>query len=1234
MKFHWSREENWILLWITKYVKKCPKNKLKIWSENFYKRCPNKTHFKPTRRHTQAYNIEKAEIFTEQEIINMEQEIQDALEHGEIANIDILPPQPLTDLIQQVNTEVREIVLIQAPEATKESYNISAGDLFDEADDESFEGFPNSDDTQEIELRIENKEINKSNLDDNTNNNLEQELFDMIAEIRRETTVQQVRNDQQLTNQFTDNEEANLYIDQILNQYFSYKERPISSRVRLPKVIITKKLKQKIKKVNEALKEIVSPNCSLTELNLLNYAAAIVAQGEQTNRSTTNNNKRKKGNFIPKWKRKQMEKLQQARKDSSIISEYVRGIRSAHLSRQVDRIRKDHRNEDIIDLDAIQLNLNNKIKAIGNSIRIYDEKFKSKVENKQFLENPQKFYRNMGKNQIQIRSPPDKQELERFWKNIYENPEQHNLETNWLEELREDFQPIPQMQDIDITEEEFKKQIASTSNFKSPGIDQVQNFWIKQFPALHKEYANALNRIMHNEEGPPEWLTEGVTYLLPKTQETQLPNKYRPITCLPTIYKMLTGIITEKISHHFEVYNLISEEQAGGRKNTYGVKEQLLLNKTILENCRNRQTNLHMAWIDYKKAYDSVPHSWIIECLKLYKVNPSIINFINEIIPNWKTSLKLYHEAGEITIPDVNIKRGIYQGDSLSPLLFIMAIDPLSKLINKSNTGYNLKRRSECKTIVNHLLYMDDLKLYAASESQLTKQLEIVKQFSDDIKMQFGLDKCGKLSLVKGKQSRSDGIQIDHDTFIRELERDENYKYLGILENEKIDHKEMRNTVTKEYYSRIRKVLKTSLTPKNKITAINQLAIPILQNTFGVITWPQNIINGIDVKTRKLLTINKLFYKNQDHNRLYLPRRKGGMGLINVNQSHRSTNITLAQYLTSSSRRKIKIIKEHEEEKPQNTSIIKLAYNFLQKFNLQVSTGEENQIMTATKVAQKTKNSYVKRIQKELEDNWGKSKRARFIKEELDQEYIDKEGSIEWLKTGAMKYDTERIILAAQDNALWTRATMHMTNPNIDKTCRMCHDKPETTVHLMSGCQTLLASGAYTARHNSICKLIHYRILEYFNIPRPPNFWKHEPPKITTNNQIDIYYDFPIPIARHIEGGHVKPDILVRNRTEKTAHIIEVGVTGDTSINTTEWRKIQKYQDLKNAIKSEWNLGRVELIPVVVGTTGLIKKSLSGYLERIPGRVTTGDVQYETIRGTSSILKRALGGGQDIINAP
>ena len=131
-------------------------------------------------------------------------------------------------------------------------------------------------------------------------------------------------------------------------------------------------------------------------------------------------------------------------------------------------------------------------------------------------------------------------------------------------------------------------------------------------------------------------------------------------------------------------------------------------------------------------------------------------------------------------------------------------------------------------------------------------------------------------------------------------------------------------------------------------------------------------------------------------------------------------------------------------------------------------------------------------------------------------------------------------------------------NHTIEKTSRMCNNKPETTVHLMSGCQTLLASRAYTHRLNNICRLTHRRISEHFNIPRPPNFWKHEHQTLIKNNQIEIYYDYPVPIGRHVQGGCMKPDISLHNKMDKTVHIIEVGVTGDTSLNATELRKIKK----------------------------------------------------------------------------
>ena len=75
--------------------------------------------------------------------------------------------------------------------------------------------------------------------------------------------------------------------------------------------------------------------------------------------------------------------------------------------------------------------------------------------------------------------------------------------------------------------------------------------------------------------------------------------------------------------------------------------------------------------------------------------------------------------------------------------------------------------------------------------------------------------------------------------------------------------------------------------------------IPKIQYSFGKIDWPQIEINKIDVLTRKLLAQYKIFYKDQSHARLYLPRAKGGMGLIEVDASHKATIVSLAQYLIS-----------------------------------------------------------------------------------------------------------------------------------------------------------------------------------------------------------------------------------------------------------------------------------------------------------------------------------------------
>ena len=101
-----------------------------------------------------------------------------------------------------------------------------------------------------------------------------------------------------------------------------------------------------------------------------------------------------------------------------------------------------------------------------------------------------------------------------------------------------------------------------------------------------------------------------------------------------------------------------------------------------------------------------VPQSWIINSLKMYKTSHEIINFIEKNMKNWRVELT----AGAKSLAETKIQRGMFQGDALSLLLFIIAMMPLNPILRKCTAEYKLSRSQEK---INHLMYMDDIKLFA-----------------------------------------------------------------------------------------------------------------------------------------------------------------------------------------------------------------------------------------------------------------------------------------------------------------------------------------------------------------------------------------------------------------------------------------------------------------------------------------------------------------------------------------
>jgi len=206
-----------------------------------------------------------------------------------------------------------------------------------------------------------------------------------------------------------------------------------------------------------------------------------------------------------------------------------------------------------------------------------------------------------------------------------------------------------------------------------------------------------------------------------------------------------------------------------------------------LEQAHKDNRNLYIAYINYRKAFDSAPHSWLIHVLQIYKTDPQIINSLQQLMKKWATTLQVKVKNHRIMSDPIRKQRRIYQGDSLSPLWSCLALNPLSYLLNRTNYGFGIHSGDQEMQRLNHLLYMDYIKIYAAANSQLQELLWLTRTFSRDIKMVFGIEKCKTLCIAKGKLEMRNFTTEDDDT-MEAMNEDDMYRYRGHMQAKQIKH--------------------------------------------------------------------------------------------------------------------------------------------------------------------------------------------------------------------------------------------------------------------------------------------------------------------------------------------------------------------------------------------------------------------------------------------------------------
>jgi len=251
-----------------------------------------------------------------------------------------------------------------------------------------------------------------------------------------------------------------------------------------------------------------------------------------------------------------------------------------------------------------------------------------------------------------------------------------------LTSLPDSFQ-VP-FNDSPITPKIVKGVLHHCSAKSAPGPDNITYFHLKNLPASHHFLATLFNKLLKSESSPPYWSTARIK-LLYKQDATDHPKNFRPIALTSAVGKLFHKIISQRLEHYLISNNVIDTSVQKGFISSFpGIFEHIYSVSNILEKAISTKSPLMMTFIDLQNAFGSVPHQYIFDMLESVQVPSCYIGYIKSVYSHLSAIIKCH----QWTTPPIPIRRGVFQGDTMSPIIFILTFNPLLKLAEDLNKGH------------------------------------------------------------------------------------------------------------------------------------------------------------------------------------------------------------------------------------------------------------------------------------------------------------------------------------------------------------------------------------------------------------------------------------------------------------------------------------------------------------------------------------------------------------------
>ena len=333
----------------------------------------------------------------------------------------------------------------------------------------------------------------------------------------------------------------------------------------------------------------------------------------------------------------------------------------------------------------------------------------------------------------------------------------------------------------EITEQEVLMSLNKMKLNKACASDLILNEFLKfSKTKMLLAFTKLFNLVFTSGIIPDGW-SQGIIHPIYKNKgDKTSPDNYRGITILSCFGKLFTSILNDRLNKYLENMNVLNEEQAGFRKH-YSTTDHIFNLKCLIDLylCGGKQ--LYCAFIDYKKAFDSVNRSYLWQKLLSNNIDGKMFKIIHNMYANAKSCVRLGHLKSSTFSSNV----GVRQGENLSPVLFSLFLNDLTEFIshaydgltNVSDMANRLLSDDDIEVYFKLyiLLYADDTVIFAESDTELQAALNAMYLYCKSWDLEVNPSKT-KITIFSNRKSFQDMV-FTYDGQV--LEIDDNFVYLG-----------------------------------------------------------------------------------------------------------------------------------------------------------------------------------------------------------------------------------------------------------------------------------------------------------------------------------------------------------------------------------------------------------------------------------------------------------------------